>query len=72
MQNNPQGFGLILLIIAVGIVALLAVWQLTGTPGKDSKQTREGLIETQEKAKADIGTINEQLKQQYPTDIITP
>lgn len=72
MTEKQTGFGLILLIIAVGIVALLAVWQLTGTPGKVSKQTREGLIETQEKAKAEIGTINDQLKQQYPTDIITP
>lgn len=72
MKNNSQGFGLIILIIAVGLVALLAVWQLTGRPGTGSKQSTEGLIETEQKAKADIGTINEQLKQQYPTDIITP
>ncbi len=72
MKNKSQGFGLILLIITIAVIALLATWQLTGGPGKSDKQSAEGLMDQQEKAKADLDAVNEQLKLQYPPDSPTP
>lgn len=66
MKTNSQGFGLILLIVAVAIVAILATWQLTGHKSP-SQPTTAGLLDIEKQAKQDLKNINEKLEQQLPT-----